>query len=204
MPNAHPNNAQRVVDVNGRLTTVYKRPEGAVGAPNRLSTVTPAHKMVSMNTELNSHAGGNYVSIRAANSESGINRHIADTPEDESPLFMVSDSTLNQDGSLNIDGGASPVLIHLDTLRTANVNIRSGHAVIKSYSERHIPNINVSGDAHVTVIIAEGTGAEVTSEEDATATIVPESGAFGTVYIKGSNPAEIDDEGVKHQMIVLG
>jgi len=133
-----------------------------------------------------------------------MTQKIANSPTNESCLFMVTDSALDDTGGLNIYGGESPVLIHLDALRTASITVKTGYAVIKTYSDHHIPKITAEGDAHVTVIIAEGTGAEVFLTEAATGTVVPESGAFGTVYVRGDNAAELDDSGAKHQMLFIG
>ena len=204
MANPHLNNARRIVDINGRLTTVYKRPEGNADSPNRVSRLASKHRMSSPNTELNSYAGDRYVSIQSAYDQDDMNSKISQSPDGESCLFLITDSTLDSSGGLDVYGGTSPVLIHLDTLRTASVNVKTGYVVIKSYSEHHIPKINTEGDSHVTVIVAENAGAEVTITEASTASVVPESGAFGTIYVRGNNAAELDDSEVKHQMLVVG
>ena len=195
---------QRIVDVNGRLTTVYKRLDGAKVLPNRLTKVPSAPSVSSPSMELNAYAGDRYVTVHAAESESDLNVRVAATPPDESCLFMISDSTFGDATSLNVNGGASPVLIHLDTLRSVTLTISTGSVVVKTYSESRIPTIRAMGDSTVTVIIAEGTGADVESSEGSTVSIMPAAGAFGTVSVLGDHAAEVSDLGTRHQMLILG
>lgn len=199
---AHPYNAQRVVDINGRLTTVYKRPDKS-SAAQRVSFVTPQKAIGEDDFDLNAYSDGRYVSIRPASNERAINKVSADTPTDESSLFMITDYSLNDDGSLDLDCGDSPVLIHLDTMKKARINVSAGNAVIKTYGERHTPEITASGSSHVTVILSAGVGADMVSKDDASVVVVPEDNAFGTVYVQGSNPVEIEETKAKHQVIVL-
>ena len=204
MANPHTSNAQRIVDVNGRLTTVYKRPDGNTLSPNRLTKVIKSSVSHIPARELNSYAGDNYVSIMGVQNESDLNNKIENAANDESCLFMVSDSTLDENDAIDIYGKSNAVLIHLDSLKSAKINIKSGNVVIKTYSDYHIPKITVSGNGNATVIISGETGADVTMEDEATATVVPESGAFGTIYVNSTHSVELSDDGVKHQMLVLG
>lgn len=198
----HTHNAKRVTDINGRITTVYTRPESNL-VSNRLQTVAPPSLVVKETHELNDYADGNYVAIKSANNELEINTAIKESSSEEACLFMVTDSVLDSDGAVTIEGGDKTVLIHLDTLRQAKLTIESGNVIIKTYNERYTPTINTHATSNVTVIISEHCGADITVNEQSSSQVIPEDGAFGTIHVKGQNPVQIHDDHTKHSLLVI-
>lgn len=188
-------------DVNGRKTTVYRRPEG-LQASGRTNGVT-APVAIKPSFEISDYLAGSQPSLCSAESQEDIDSAIAYVREGHKCVMFISDDAFLFDEELTIDAGDTELLIQLESRAHARLVVTSGSVVIKTFAEHHIPEIVLRGESEATIIVAADTGVNITSLDNSQVTVVPEVDTFGSINPQGANRPVIVETGNLHRILAF-
>jgi hypothetical protein len=188
-------------DVNGRRTTVYRRPEGFPTSSRADGVTAPA--VAKSSFEIADYIAGAPVKLVSVSSQLDINDAMQGSEAGSNCVMFISDDAYIENEHLVIDCPDSVVFVQLEARAKAKLTVSSGTVVIKTFADHHTPEVTISGDAKATIIVAADTSVEVTACDDAEVTVVPEVGAAGTVNPQGSKKPVIQETGNLHRILVF-
>lgn len=197
-------NPHVIHDVNGKRTTVYRRPESVAGL-GRADSVGGVPIVAKDSYDITDYLDNKQPLLYSPRDQSDISHALKDNREGFRHVLFLSDDAFFDNEEIVIDASDvdDDVLVQLDSRAKARLVVSGGTVVIKTFGEHHTPEIVLAGETKATLIVAADTTADITTLDSAEVVVLPEVGCSGTVNPQGSQTPRVADTGNLHRIVVF-